>query len=251
MFKQLVTSLIFNFKKTCSSGAVPQGLKALGFLFFMIPFVTQASSVGNITTTKNLKELMTKLEDESQNDADFARQSLRFVKRDPFIPQKFDFGIDYGAGWRESSLYLVGLNTGYHLGTCIFTDSHTCQQYADVLGNLSGRESYTHYTGLASLRWQFISFPSSWSQTYRLFLGSRHSIVPKGLEDNFVYGLGMGLSTYLHPKADLRLELRAGLIGGQIFSEVVASIQLKLDRWVDYFENKLSGAASSGPLSVK
>lgn len=207
-----------------------------------------ASSIGNISTTKNIKEVLSKVEEDSQREADLARQSLRFVRRDPFIPQKIDYGFELGTKWQDSNLYHLGANVGWHVGTCIFSDSQTCQQYIDLIGSLNGRESYTHYSGQASLRWQWVRFPSSWSILARILAGGQHSIIPSGSVQRPTYGIGLGVTTFLHPRADIRTELRFGRAGGDYYSELFISAQLKIDRWLEYFANKVKdlGAGAVG-----
>lgn len=197
------------------------------------------ASTGAIGTHKSVKEFLGTLEEQSQKEADQARQMLRFVRRDPFVPQQMDYGVEFGTFWQHDNFYNLGANIGWHVGTCIFSDSETCQQFLDFIGNLSGRESHTLYSGLASLRWQFVSFPSSWSQLTRVFVGGRHGIEPRGNSQALVYGVGWGVTTYLHPKADLRVEFRVGAAEQKVFSEVMLSVQLKIDRWIEYFAGKV------------
>ncbi|MBX9766134.1 MAG: hypothetical protein K2X47_02595, partial [Bdellovibrionales bacterium] len=109
--------------------------------------------------------------DKKQREADFARQSVRFVKRDPFVPYSLDYGVEFGSGWGRENTYHIGANFGTHIGRCVFSESQTCQQYVDGLFANSGREGQAMTSLQASLRWQFVSFPSSWSPFARIAVG--------------------------------------------------------------------------------
>ncbi len=168
-------------------------------------------------------------------------QSVEALDDKPYVPQIKDYGLELGNAFEDQSLYALGFNAGFHLGTCVGTNSQSCQQFLDGIVNLLGREARQHWIGLASLRWQFVNFPSPWGPFARLFIGNKLSIVP-GRDDysTFTYGGGLGLARYLHPRVDLRVEVRA-FQSEELYSEVLISFQFKIDEWVKYFNEKLEG----------
>jgi hypothetical protein len=103
---------------------------------------------------------------------------------------------------------------------------------------VGGRESRTHFLLAPSLRWQFVNFPTYWSAMARIFAGGTSSVEPEGVTRRGVYGVGFGVTTYLHPRADLRFEARLGH-GAYPFAQVFVSFQFKMDRWVEYFADRL------------
>jgi hypothetical protein len=162
------------------------------------------------------------------------------VNYHPYLPHKWDYGVELGSMEIESPLYWVGGNLGYNIGTCVFTSSQTCQQYMDVLLGSSGRDGETNWYGVFSLRWQFVNFPNTYSPIARVFGGVMNRIANDESKQFFIYGVGAGITTYLHPRADLRLELRHGW-GKEIgsFSQAFLSVELKVSRWLDFFAGKL------------
>lgn len=156
----------------------------------------------------------------------------------PYVPPPWETGLEFGSMWYDSNLFWMGVNTGWHLGTCFFGQSQTCQQYFDLLIGVSARDSNTHYFYSPGLRWQFVNFPKTWSPFVRLFVGGLHSIESHGIRDYTLYGGGIGFSTFLHRRADFRVEARVGK-ADIVYSQLFISIQLKVDRWVDFFANKL------------
>jgi hypothetical protein len=190
--------------------------------------------------------------DQKQREADFARQSLRFVQRDPYVPYNIDYGLEFGSGWGRENTYHFGANLGTHLGRCVFSESQTCQQYADALVSNWGREGQSMTALQASLRWQFVNFPSSWSPFARIALGGGVFRLPGREGETMVASIGYGVSTYLHPRADLRIELRVGIAEVPV-GQVMFSFQVKTDRWLSYFATKardLGYGAVSGAGAV-
>lgn len=175
--------------------------------------------------------------DQKQKEADFARQSLRFVRRDPFVPYNIDYGIEFGTGWGRENTYHFGANFGTHLGRCVFSESQTCQQYADALLTNWGREGQSMTSLQASLRWQFVSFPSPWSPFARIALGGGAFRRPDRDGQAVLASVGYGVATYLHPRADLRFELRLGWAEVPV-GQILMSVQIKTDRWLSYFASK-------------
>lgn len=159
----------------------------------------------------------------------------------PYVPQIRDYGLEMGSAYEDHSMYALGLNVGFHLGRCLATESETCQQFADAIVDLVGREDRLNWLGLASLRWQFVNFPSPWGPFFRLFAGNRLSMVPHHDDySTFTYGTGAGVARYLHPRVDMRFEIRA-IQSEQLYSEVLISFQFKIDEWIKYFDEKLEG----------
>ena len=207
-----------------------------------------ARPVGSLRKSNKIRSEYNKLAREKQREADRLRMQARYVTRDPYIPQKLDYGVELGALWRKQNNYWLGTDIGYHIGTCVFSQSQTCQNYVDLILGIGGRKSYTHFLGLTSLRWQFVNFPSSWSPLARILVGLDHSNTPDGLETHPAYGVGAGITTYLHPRIDLRIEVRA-LQSSTINTQVLFSTQLKIDEWIEYFANRIKDVGI-GTVSV-
>lgn len=196
------------------------------------------SIVGNPAARK-ARENLQGLAKEKQEEADRARAAVRYVEREPYVPQKYDYGLELGGAWGERNYYVLGANLGFHTGTCLLSESQRCQQYLDLIGNLNGRDGHTHYLGLASLRWQWMHFPSPWSPITRVIAGVSNQIIPGSVRQYFVYGVGAGITTYLHPKADLRFEVRA-YQSDRVYTQAMVSVMFKMERWVEFFAEKLA-----------
>lgn len=210
--------------------------------------------MGNPAQARKARESLSQLAKEKQEEADSARQAARYVSREPYVPQIYDYGLEIGSAWGAMNYYSVGFNIGYHLGRCVFTNSQTCQQYLDLLANVNGRDSHTHYLGLASVRWQYVNFPSPWSPMFRLMTGINSQIIPGELRQYFTYGAGIGMTTYLHPRADIRLEYRV-FNSERVYSQFLFIIQFKMEKWVEFFAEKLKdiglGTASVTSTVIK
>lgn len=210
-------------------------ISGLILLFGSISF---AAGIGNPAQARRAKETLHQLAIEKQEQADEARMAFRYVSREPYVPQLYDYGIEFGSAHGEMNYYSIGLGVGFHVGKCVFADSQTCQQYVDINTDVNGRDGYTHYLGFGSLRWQFIHFPSSWSPLVRIFAGMSNEIIPGAVDQYFIYGAALGLTTYLHPKADMRIEYRL-FQAERPYSQIMFSIQFKMEKWVEYFAEKL------------
>lgn len=206
-------------------------------IFFAMEVAVAKTTIGN-PSSRRTKENLVNLAKEKQEEADKAREAVRYVDREPYVPQLYDYGAELGATSGELSYYTLGAAIGFHAGTCIFSASQSCQQYMDIIFDATGRDSHTHYLGLGSLRWQWVNFPSSWSMLTRVLAGVNNQIVPSGVRQYFVYGGGIGITTYLHPKADLRFEYRA-YHADQLYHQVTFSVLLKMERWIEFFAEKL------------
>lgn len=163
-----------------------------------------------------------------------------FVSKHPYVPQLREYGIELGGAWTRSNLYWVGVTHGRHIGKCILSDSETCQQFFDITGGMAGRDAQSHYLGALSLRWQFVNFPKVWSPFTRFYVGGMHSIEPSLVRDRLLWGVGTGFTTYLHPQADLRVEVRTGFTGQDNFSQLMVSAIIKLDKILEYFVVRLA-----------
>jgi len=214
----------------------------------MLPSVAlEARTIGNPVQARKVRESLQQLAKQKQEEADETRQALRFVRRDPYVPPEYDYGLEIGAAWAKMNYYSVGANVGFHLGRCVFSNSQTCQQYFDLIFNVNGRDAHTHYLGLGSLRWQFIKFPSSWSPLVRIMAGGENQIIPGTVDRYFIYGVGAGITTYLHPKADARLEVRF-FQADHVYTQVLFNVQFKMEKWVEFFAEKLKdiGVGTAG-----
>ncbi len=158
----------------------------------------------------------------------------------PYTPRSRDYSIELGSMSEKDTLYWLAISAGFHLGTCIKTQSETCQQYFELTSGGAGRDGKTHGLLLGSLRWQFVHYPDVWSPFFRVFLGSH---IAKEYDQTKTYGaigIGYGFTTYLHERFDFRFEIRHGS-GRQPFSQYFAGLQIKVDKVVDYFSDKISG----------
>ena len=158
----------------------------------------------------------------------------------PYAPQNREYFFDIGSMWERQNMYWLGGELGFHLGNCVFSESPTCQQYFDLIGGVAGAEGITMGMALVSLRWQFVHFPSRMSPSVRIFTGINNLHDEDRNRQVMTSGLGYALTASLHPRMDLKLEVRAGFGRQQeIWSQVYIALGLKLDSWVDYFTTKL------------
>lgn len=160
------------------------------------------------------------------------------VSREPFVPETVDYVGELGAMQEMLNLYWIGGSIGFHVGKCLFSQSQSCQQYLDFTGGVGGRDSETNTLLMGSLRWQWVNFPSSWSPMARFFGGAQNAHESTGVRQFPIGGVGFGVSTFLHERADLRLETRLGY-SEQPFLQVFFGIHIKMNRWVAYFGEKL------------
>jgi hypothetical protein len=166
----------------------------------------------------------------------------------PYVPQKREYGFELGAMWEDQNLYWIGAYTGFHLGTCVLSDSQTCQQYLDVIGGVGGRDGLTEGLVLGAIRWQFISFPRFISPSVRLFVGAMNLRGENRNKNVAVYGVGYGLSAAVHPAIDLKLNFRVG--GGEkTWSQTFFTVSVKIDHVVNTFAKRLQ-AFGKGAVSV-
>lgn len=262
-----MTSLICNLEATsnesANSGQYPGGGQpSPGFfkitILYLLIFLTSgsvfAAGIGNPVQARRAKESLHQLAIEKQEQADEARMAFRYVSREPYVPQLYDYGVEFGSAHGQMNYYAIGLGVGFHVGKCMFSNSQSCQQYVDIGADANGRDGHTHYLGFGSLRWQYVHFPSSWSPFVRILAGMNSEIIPGSVDQYFIYGAGVGLTTYLHPKADMRVEYRI-YQAERPYSQILFSIQFKMEKWVEYFAEKLKdigvGTASVAGTVIK
>lgn len=160
----------------------------------------------------------------------------KWVDLQTYIPQNREYFLDLGSMWERKNMYWLGGELGFHVGSCLFSLSQTCQQYLDILGGVGGAEGVTIGLGLASLRWQFVNFPSQVSPLGRIFVGIINLHDDDRKQKALAGGIGYGLTTTVHKKMDLKFEVRAGFgHRGELWGQAFVALGLKLDSWVDYF----------------
>jgi len=158
----------------------------------------------------------------------------------PYVPRKTEYNIELGSMWEKNTMYWVGLGAGWNVGTCILSNSQTCQQYIDLTAGVGGRDGYTNGVLMPSLRWQFVSFPKTYSTSARVFAGVMNLNDELRRKENVVYGVGYGISRTVHKNIDLKIEFRVGG-GDATWSQVYLSFGLKLGAFVNYFAKKMGG----------
>lgn len=170
--------------------------------------------------------------------ADFQNSTEPKAHFFPFVPQQRDYGLELGAMFEQNNLYWLGGYMGFHMGPCWLSTSETCQQYIDAIGGAGGREGLTIGTLFAALRWQFVKVPVYFSPSLRLLVGAMNIRDDHRDRTTLAGGLGYGITTSVHERVDLKIEARAGY-SDQFWSQVFLGVNLKMDRWVDYFAKKL------------
>ncbi|MCB0384003.1 MAG: hypothetical protein KDD43_01320 [Bdellovibrionales bacterium] len=159
-----------------------------------------------------------------------------------YAPQNREYFLDIGSMWEERNMYWVGGLVGFHLGRCVFSKSQTCQQFFDGVLGIAGSDGQTTGVALAGLRWQFVNFPDAFSPSISLYAGLENFHDSIRNKEAFTYGLGYGLTTAVHERMDLKFEVRVGYGHDEaIWSQAFVSLGLKMDKWVDYFADKLKG----------
>ena len=141
-------------------------------------------------------------------------------------------------------MYWMGGYIGFHLGHCALSKSQSCQHYFDVIGGVGGRDGLTTGLLLSGLRWQFVSFPKPFSPSIRLLAGVMNIRDDDRDKEVFAYGLSYGLTTAIHERIDLKFEVRTGYADA-FWAQSFVSASLKLDKWVDYFAQRLKQLGKS------
>ncbi len=67
-----------------------------------------------------------------------------------------------------------------------------------------------------------------------------NSHLSSGVERRPTFGVGFGTSAFMHERADLRLEMRVGYAEAkEPYAQLFFGIQIKMNRWVSYFGEKM------------
>lgn len=125
------------------------------------------------------------------------------VTREPYLPQKYDFGGAVGTAWTTSNYILLEMFGGVRATLC----AEHCFQYIDGALRVAAQHGQTNFMFTAGWRFQKYYEESSWGPYLRPFIGTNHY---KFSGDNQTTGLGgVALGTYyfLHPRADFRMEI--------------------------------------------
>lgn len=162
----------------------------------------------------------------------------------PYVPVKRDYSLELGSMWETQTMYWAGARVGFHIGTCVFSESQTCQQYWDVVGGVGGRDGYTNGLILTGPRWQFINYPSPISPSVILYFGAANFIDDERRKQEPAWGMGYALNVSVHENLDLRFELRAGG-GDQEWSQAFVGLGIKIDQIVTHYAEKLKGLGDS------
>jgi hypothetical protein len=117
-------------------------------------------------------------------------------------------------------------------------NSENCQLYADFVGGGGGQETDEVSMLMGGLRWQQVNYPSSWSPFARVLGGYMRSDIKDRVRHRPLAAAGFGVTRYLHERLDFRVEGRLG-VAHKAFSQVTVGLQIKIDKWVDYFASKM------------
>jgi hypothetical protein len=240
-FKTLFRALIFVSTVTATiaraAGAAPAGEKQVP----PTPAVTTTSattSASTATAPGNSNSVSSPSEAARKTLANLPEPATLLSQAPPYVPRSTDYSLELGLfQTRRPSVWLGG-NVGFHLGRCVLSKSHFCEQYFDVIGGAAVREAQTYGLFLGSLRWQYIDFPERYSIFWRVFGGTSHTQRGERSEWLPTGGAGLGVTTYLHRNVDLRLEARAG-VADRFYSQGLIGIQIKTDNLLEYFAKKL------------
>ncbi len=165
-----------------------------------------------------------------------------WVKYYPYAPEKNEYQAEVGSMWEKSSLYWLGVTYGHHVGRCLWAETQNCQQYFDVIAGFGNGDSVTHTAVLAGPRWQFVSFPKPFSPLLRVFVGGIN--VRDSNRDRTIgaYGGGVGFAATVHPRLDVKWELRAGQ-SDFFWAGTMLTFSMRIDHVVDYFSDKIVSAS--------
>jgi hypothetical protein len=171
----------------------------------------------------------------------------KWVKFYSYVPEKTEYNFELGSMWEVKNMYWLGGSMGFHIGKCMFSESQSCQQFADFTGGASGRSGFTNGLLMSSLRWQFTDLKDSFVPHARVLLGAINHRDEERDRTVFAYGIGYGITAAIHERLDLKLELRGGG-GDRLWSQGFISFSLKFDRFVDYFAKKLESMGMAGRI---
>jgi hypothetical protein len=167
-----------------------------------------------------------------------------WVRNYPYAPEKNEYQAELGGMWEKASLYWLGIAYGHHMGRCLWAESQNCQQYFDVIAGFGNRDAVSESTLLGGLRWQFVSFPKPFSPLVRVFAGGMD--VRDETRNRMVgaYGAGFGFAATIHPRLDLKWELRAGQADA-FWATTMVTFSMRIDHVVDYFADKVISVGHS------
>lgn len=223
---------------TCDGG---QGPGVRPWVFFIFFFILNGAVAEVSSTSTTQQKAIKKMEKVAQ------LKSQPWSKFYAYVPEKVEYNFELGTMWEASNLYWLGGNMGFHLGRCMFSQSQTCQQFADFMGGVGGRSGHTNGVVFSSLRWQFTDLSDKFVTHARVLLGAINHRDEQRDRTVFAYGVGYGVTAAIHERLDLKFELRAGH-GDQWWSQSFVSFSLKFDRFVDYFAKKLEQMGIAGRL---
>ena len=164
-----------------------------------------------------------------------------------YVPEKMEYNFELGSMWEANNQYWLGGNMGFHIGRCMFSKSHSCQQYADFTAGAGGRSGYTNGVLFSSVRWQFTDLKKRLVPHIRVLMGAINHRDETRDRTVFAYGVGYGVTTSVHKRLDLKFEVRGGY-GDKWWSQSFVSFSLKFDQFVDYFAKKLEDMGMAGRL---
>lgn len=142
--------------------------------------------------------------------AEVTAEKTSWVKYYPYVAEKNEYQAEVGSMWEKTSLYWLGITYGHLTGQCVFFDSSNCTQYIDLTGGFGNRDAVTHTTIVAGPRWQFSRGNSSFAPLIRVFAGAVNTRDDERGRTLGTFGLGAGFAARVHPRLDVKTELRVG-----------------------------------------
>lgn len=126
----------------------------------------------------------------------------RFVSWAPYEPSDYDLGVAVGMGKRVDS-YAIGEVFG---GLRLF-QREKIHHFLDLSFRMGALNRETNYAGSLGWRFQWVTAGSSWGPYVRPFVGGIHYIFSGRVADYGMGGVAGGIHYFLHPAANLRVEL--------------------------------------------
>jgi hypothetical protein len=173
----------------------------------------------------------------------------QWAKYYPYAPDKKEFQLELGGMWEDKNQYWMAGTIGTYQGQCFFNRVDSCQQFIDVTGGAGSRDSLTNGLLFLSYRTQFLTFPKPFSPSFRILVGAMNIRDDERDLLKPTYGLGAGWTATLHPKLDVKFEVRAGY-ADQFWSQTFLSFSFKIDRTIDDFSNRIQEFGDSAIKST-